>query len=118
MSDTPRHVGFSMDELAELDAAERARIRKANIDATRSYLQRRRAAGAHCDAVERHLARLESEQHHVSTRRIGCARTRRTDAARYGSGPDRNGVPMDALVINPALKEAPGSSHSQVRPPS
>jgi hypothetical protein len=61
MSDAPRHVGLSMDELAELDAAERARIRQRNIDETRRCLLRRRASGACCDAVERHLARLESE---------------------------------------------------------
>ena len=60
MSEAPRHVGLSMDELSELDAAERARIHKRNIDEVRRCLQRRRAAGARCDAVERHLAWLES----------------------------------------------------------
>jgi hypothetical protein len=61
MSDTPRHIGFSMDQLAELDAAERARIHKANIDQTRRHLDLRKAAGARCDAAERHLARLVRE---------------------------------------------------------
>ena len=61
MSETPRHVGLSMDELAELDASERARIYKANIDQTRRRLQLRRATGARCNAAERHLARLERE---------------------------------------------------------
>ena len=69
MSEAPRHVGLSMDELSELDAAERARIHKRNVDEARRCLQRRRAAGARCDAVERHLAWLESARQVPTGRR-------------------------------------------------
>lgn len=78
MSDAPRHVGLSMDELSELDAAERARIHQRNIEEARRCLQRRRASGARCDALERHLAWLEREAsaHAVSAAQRCAGRTR------------------------------------------
>jgi hypothetical protein len=51
---------MTIDELAVLDAAERRRIHAKAIEDVANAIAQRRAARARTDALERHLASLES----------------------------------------------------------